>query len=178
MSALPIRLLVSADSNQKHFINCVKKVCDNSNGEYKFHYLPKKVSKASEKERLDRMISYIEYADLILMDVTPHVFPSEEEKYQYMTNQGVLIEYGAIISREDRRWRLKLFCEDTVERKHLHPYILKTVDTYNRKKLESLRNKVIKVLREHKEDILKRQRIQERQLQAYRMLSLSAHSHE
>ena len=172
MGALPIRLLVSADSNQKDFIDCIKRICDDSGGEYEFHNLPKEVSKASEKDRLNRMISYIEYADLILMDVTPHTFPSEEEKYHYMTNQGVLIEYGVIMSREDREWRLKLFCEDRVERKHLHPYILKTVDTYNPKKLESLRNKVIKVIKEHKEEILKKQRIQERQLQALHTLYL------
>ena len=166
MSALPIRLLVSADSNQKHFIDCIKQICDDSKGEYEFHNLPKEVSMPSEKDRLDRMISYIDSADLILMDVTPHTFPSEEEKYQYMTNQGVLIEYGVIISREHRKWRLKLFCEDRVDRKHLHPYILKTVDTYNLKKLASLKNKIIKVIKEHKENILKKQRTQERQLQA------------
>jgi len=166
VGCLPIRLLVLADSNQKHFIECIRRICDDSKGDYEFHNLPKEASKASEKDRLDRMISYVKYADLILMDVTPHTFLSEEEKYKYMTNQGVLIEYGAIVAREDRKWRLKLFCEDSIERKHLHPYILKTVDTYNRKDMQSLRNKISKVIKEHKEEIFEKQRIQERQLQA------------
>ena len=158
-------LLVSADSNQKDFVDCIKKICDKSKGKYKFHYLPEEVSKASERDRLKRMLDYIGYADLILMDVTPQRFPAEEKKYQYITNQGVLIEYGAITSREDKKWRLKLFCEDKIKRKHLHPYVLKTVDTYNRKKLELLTDKVIKVIKKHEEDILEKQRIQERQLQ-------------
>jgi hypothetical protein len=177
VGTLPLRLLVLADSNQKDFIDCIKQICEGSEGEYEFHCLPEEVSTANEEDRLNRMIGYIEYADLILMDVTPHIFPSEEEKYRYITNQGVLIEYGVAISREDRSWRLKLFCEDRVERKHLHPYILKTVDTYNPKKLESLKNKVIKVIKEHKEKILEKQRVQERQLQAFQTLYLKS-SHE
>lgn len=164
MRILPLRLLVSADRNQKDFINCIKQICDDSDGEYEFHYLPVELSNASEKDRLERMINYVESADLILMDVTPHTFPSEDEKYRYMTNQGVLIEYGVIGSKEDRMWRLKLFCEDQVVLNRLHPYILKTVDTYSREKLDLLKNAIIQVINDHKNEIFQRQRTQEQQL--------------
>ena len=170
MSALPLRVLVSADSNQQHFIDCIKQICEDSSGEYEFHFLPDEVATANEKDRLNRMINYVEYADLIIMDVTPHTFPTEENKYRYMTNQGVLIEYGAVIAKEHKKWRLKLFCEDTIDRRNLHSYILKTVDTYNRKDLDSLRKKVKHVIEKLKHEIFERQRIQERQLQAFKTI--------
>ena len=152
-----INVLVSADSRKSRtFIECIKNICENS-GRYRWRFLPDETADLEEKDRLRRMFECLVEAHLIIMDVTPTEYTYQTPKgteTSWLTNQGVLIEYGAIMASEHLIDRLKLFSESSVKRKTLHPYFLKTVDVYSEKTANdtkdasSLRNKIIRILKD------------------------------
>lgn len=152
-----IKVLISADSKKRRpFINCIKKICDDSEGKYKCHFLSDELADLKEENRLKRMFESLRDAHIILMDVTPlqYTFETLEPiEKDWITNQGVLIEYGAIMATESLWDHLKLFCESAVERSQLHPYFLKTVDQYSEKDVDniddpkSLKNMVINIIK-------------------------------
>ena len=114
-----IKVLISADSKKRRpFIDCIKKICDDSEGRYEWHFLPDEVADLREENRLKRMFECLRAAHIITMDVTPLQYTSktpEGAQDHWITNQGVLIEYGVIIALEHFRDRLKLFCERGVK---------------------------------------------------------------
>lgn len=175
MHRLVIKVLISADSKRrKPFISCIEKICDDSKDRYKWRFLSDEVADLREQDRLKRMFECLMDCHLIFMDVTPIECTSEGIKNHWMTNQGVLIEYGAIMTLEYLRDRLKLFCESSVERNRLHPYFLKTADSYSEKNIndvnnpKSLRNMVIEKIK----------RFENRMHEEYRILKKDSSSYK
>ena len=150
-----INVFISADSKKrKPFIDCITKICENSNGQYKGRFLPDKVGELREEDRLKRMFECLQDSHLIFMDITPIEYTSEGVDKYWMTNMGVLIEYGAIMGLGYLGASLKLFCESSVKRNRLHAYFLKTVDKYSETNVDdvndpkSLRNIVLAIIKE------------------------------
>lgn len=170
-----IKVLISADSKRrKLFINCIKKICDDSKGQYKWHFLPDEVADLREEDRLKRMFECLMDSHIVFMEVTPIEYTTESVKKHWMTNQGVLIEYGAIMALEYLRDRLKLFCESSVERNRLHPYFLKTVDLYSEDNVndvndpKSLRNMVIEEIKKFENRMHEEYRILKKDSSSYK----------
>jgi len=152
---LPITVFVSCDSRKIDFKQCIKQVCDESKGEYEYHHIPDEVAPANEQDRLQRMLDLVRTSDVVFMDVTP-TRVSVNGVEQHVTNQGVLIEYGALVSHPPYREKLRVFCEDWVSRSVLHPYFLMTVHSFSTKNLadegdpQSLRRQVKKMIEDYK----------------------------
>ena len=170
-----IKVFISADSKKrKPFVDCIKKICDNSNGRYKGRFLPDKVGELREEDRLKRMFEYLQDSHLIFMDITPIEYASEGVDKYWLTNQGVLIEYGAIMGLEHLRDSLKLFCESSVKRNRLHAYFLKTADKYSETNVDdvndpkSLRNIVIKIIKEFESRLDGEYLVQKKDSSAYK----------
>lgn len=160
-------------------MDCIRRICDESKGKYEFHFLPDEVAPVEEKDRLGRMLNFLDAADLIFMDITPKKYGLEKPEGvepAHLTNQGVLIEYGAAIEDKNTRWRVKLFCESSVSRQLLHPYFLKTVEAYSDEHVNdendpnSLRNKVLVIIKDLENKISDMQRKTERENQALRAI--------
>lgn len=151
-------VFVSCDSTKTAFKQCIKQVCDESKGEYEYHHIPDEVAPPNEQDRLQRMLDLIRISDVIFMDVTPtRVLVNGVE--QHVTNSGVLIEYGALVSYPPYREKLRVFCEDSVSRSLLHPYFLMTVHRFSTKNLvdeadpQSLRSQVKKMIEHYKKGL-------------------------
>lgn len=173
-----IKILISADSKRrKSFIDCIKKICDDSKGRYECHFLPDEVADLRAEERLKEMFEHLRDSDLIFMDVTSigyTVETTEGVENYWMTNQGVLIEYGAIMALEYLMNSIELFCESAVKLERLHPYFLKKVNHYSEEKVndiddpKSLRNMVMEVIKNFENRIHKEYRILKRDEVAYK----------
>lgn len=125
-----MRILVSCASQRTIFHRSVKKICDESNDEYTFHFIPTEAATPAEENMLGRMIDEINRAHLILMDATPES-GTIDGKENFVTNPGVLIEYGAIVSVPNLKEKLVLFCKSGT-RRTLHPYLQrKTANDYS-----------------------------------------------
>jgi hypothetical protein len=122
------RVLVSCASSRTTFQKCIRKICRESHGELGYRFIPTKIVSTGESNIVDRMLEEVRNADLILMDVTPTVYRKRKHSI-YITNQGVLIEYGTIISNEVYSLKLGLYCVEGL-RDNLHPYFLKPVQGY------------------------------------------------
>ena len=151
-----IRILVSCDSETTDFKECIRRICDESKAEFEYHYVPDEVAPLTERNRLDRMLELVRESDIVFMDVTPRKFSRNGEEKD-LTNQGVLIEYGVLISCFPYEQKLKIFCESAVSRSLLHPYFLKTVHSYSLKELNdesseySLRRQVKAIIADYRE---------------------------
>jgi hypothetical protein len=117
------------------------------------------------------MLEFLDAVELILIDITPSAYHSEKLEgvdHMYLTNQGVLIEYGAAVEDESTRSRVKLFCEYSVSRQLLHPYFVKTVEAYSDEHANdendpnSLRNKVLAIIKDYQDKIFESQRKMDR----------------
>lgn len=152
---MTIKVLVSCDSERTDFIKCIKTICDESKEELECHFIPNEPAPIKEPDRLNRMLSLVGESNIIFMDLTPKLFPLNEKEV-YLTNPGVLIEYGVLAASAHYYERLYLFCEDTVSRSLLHPYFIKTVQPYSRDKLNdkkascSLRRQVKDIINDYK----------------------------
>ena len=170
-----INVLISADSKRRTpFIDCIKEICDDSEGRYRWRFLPDEVADLREEDMLKRMLECLMGSDVVFMDVTPIEYTTENSKKYWITNQGVLIEYGAIMALEYVRDGLKLFSESSIERNRLHPYFLKTTDLYSEKNVndatnpKSLKNMVIKKIKELENRIPEERRILKKSLIAFK----------
>lgn len=172
-----LRLLICADSRRRRFIDCIRRICDKSKGKYESHFLPDEVAALKEEHRLERMLEFLDSVELIFMDITPNDYPLETlegVEHAHLTNQGVLIEYGAAIEDDSTRSRIKLFCESSISRQLLHPYFVKTVEAYSDEHVNdendpnSLRNKVLAIIEDYEDKIFESQRKTDRSNQALR----------
>jgi len=74
------------------------------------------------------------------MDVTPEELKDSKGKSYYLTNQGVLIEFGHIIALEEYYKLLYIFCENDKKGK-THPYVREeTITDYSK---SNLRGKIL-----------------------------------
>lgn len=73
------------------------------------------------------------------MDATPEQLTNTNGQTVWMTNQGVLIEYG-ILAGFNLLNQLCIFCEDQVSRTNIHPAIHKPVDNYSQNDLASFQD--------------------------------------
>jgi hypothetical protein len=92
------------------------------------------------------------------MEVTPEsVRPVGSRRTEWVTNQGVLIEYGIIVGLG---WlhKLCIYCEESVSRTHIHPTFHKGIDRYSISDLETLKGKLRIIIRE-KEKVIEEEAI-------------------
>jgi len=112
----------------------------------------------NERDRLQRMLDLVRTSDMVFMDVTPTKVSDNGTEW-FVTNPGVLIEYGVLVSNPPYREKLRVFCEDSVSRNVLHPYFLMTVHSFSVKNLldekdpKSLRNQVRTIIENYKEKL-------------------------
>lgn len=111
----------------------------------------------SQRELLGKFRNSLPDANIILMDITPQELKDSKNETCYITNQGVLIEFGYIIATEDYYKLLYIFCEETKLEK-IHPYVRnETINKYSRndlkdKILEKVDNRLKAIPSEHRED--------------------------
>ena len=127
-------MICASSKGHQDFIKCVKSICEDK--EYSVIYAPEeRQGKLSEK-----FTGSLPDADIILMDVSPEEFKDLESKSCYLTNQGVLIEFGYITATEEYYNMLYIFCENNKLEK-AHPYVRnETIHKYTKR---NLREKII-----------------------------------
>lgn len=94
----------------------------------------------SQEKLLEKFENSLPDANIILMDVTPQELKDSENKTHYITNQGVLIEFGYIIALRDYYKFLYIFCDATKLEK-THPYVRN--ETINKYSKDNLREKIL-----------------------------------
>ena len=167
---MPFTILVSCDSKRTAFRECIKQICAESHGEYQYRYIPDEVAPANERDRLQRMLDLVRDSDMVFMDATPAKGLLNRADH-HATNSGVLIEYGVLVSKDPYMERLRVFCDKSVSRSFLHPYILKTVHDFDGNDSESLKVKVIKMIEDYKARLPEMIRKQREELEAYKQIS-------
>ena len=127
-------MICASQKNHRHFIKCVQKICKEK--KYSIIYAPYK----PQGRLLKKFIDSLPDANIILMDVTPEELKDSKGKSYYLTNQGVLIEFGHIIALEEYYKLLYIFCENDKKGK-THPYVREeTITDYSK---SNLRGKIL-----------------------------------
>jgi hypothetical protein len=149
-----MKIFISASSSKNEFITSIKALI---NSEYSNRhtciYIPWDPTLARDATLLDRIKYGIIRSHLIIMEATPDAFrPVGSRRTEWVTNQGVLIEYGIIVGLD---WlnKLCIYCEESVSRKHIHPTFHKAIDTYSISDLETFKKKLRIIIREREQVI-------------------------
>lgn len=144
-------MVCASQKRHKEFIKCVKDICEDR--EYSLIYPPYEW----QGSLLNKFRDSLPDANVILMDVTPEEFKDSKNGACYLTNQGVLIEFGYIIASEDYYKLLYIFCENNKLEK-THPYVRnETINKYFKnnlkdKILQKIDDRLKKIPAEHRED--------------------------
>ena len=143
-------MVCASQMGHQDFIKFAKSICQEK--EYSIIYVPYEL----QGKLWEKFKNALPTANIILMDVTPEKYRDSENKSCYITNQGVLIEFGCIIADEDYSKLLYIFCENN-KRKKTHPYVInETIDEYSKnnlkdKILEKIRDRLKKIPAENRE---------------------------
>jgi len=124
-------MICASSKGHRDFIRCVKGICKDR--DYSVIYAPEeRQGRLSEK-----FTGSLPDSDIILMDVSPEEYTDSENKLCYLTNQGVLIEFGYITTTEEYYKMLYIFCEDNMLEK-AHPYVRnETIHKYAKHNLKA-----------------------------------------
>ena len=155
-----MKIFISAASSRGEFIGSIGEVVDSPEfrERHQHIFIPLEPSPSHDSTLMNRIESAILQSGLILMDVTPEQVTVGDGN-RWVTNQGVLIEYGLI---QGFGWihKLCVFCEARVNREHIHPAIHKSVDQYSIADLATFKENVRTIIR------VRERRIEEQALQS------------
>jgi len=122
------------------------------------------------------MLDLVRDSDMVFMDATPSKFVIDGNE-EYLTNPGVLIEYGVLVSYPSYEMKLKVFCEESISRKHLHAYFIQTahsystVDAFDESNPRSLKSQIKKMIEDYKKILPELLRKSRETLELYRRIS-------
>lgn len=110
------KMYISADSQrQRAFIRCAERAAEVKN--FECLYPPTQSGGPSYQTLLEKILKWLDQSIYIIMDVTCY-----RTGRQWVTNPGVLIEFG-IIAATDKLDQLSLFAEESSPIEKMHPFI-------------------------------------------------------
>lgn len=170
-----MNIFISANSQQKFFVRNIQKVAKEKRfgGRHEAIFIPFEISSPEAPTLLEEIYGKMVESNLLLMDVTPRKMCARAQQTYWITNSGVLVEYGMLKGLRYLH-RLLLFCEDTINLDNLYPLFHKKVKTYSVDNHVAFRKMVREIIKKQEKAIDSRDTYQERMVGA--LMDIVRHS--